>query len=105
MKLPINNDIIASICRQEDIAYLGLFGSYARGDAKDTSDVDILVDFTTTKSFFQLSKVQQKLEGYFHKKVDLVLRTAIKENIKPYIYHDLQILYEERWSDLYSRHS
>lgn len=96
MKLAINNKFISTLCRQEDIKYLGLFGSFARNEATNTSDVDILVAFNNTKSFFQLSKIQQKLENYFHKKVDLVLRSAIKEGIKPYIYQDLQTLYEER---------
>ncbi len=96
MQIRINQSQINKICNQEDIAFLGLFGSNARGDAKKTSDVDILVDFSETKSFFQLARIQEKFEEVFKKKVDLVLRTAITEPVKGYILKDLITLYEKR---------
>lgn len=73
--------------------YLGIFGSQARGEAKPSSDVDILVDFDQPKSFFQLARIKEKLEKVFNNRVDLVLRTNIKEQLKPHIMHDLITLY------------
>lgn len=96
MQISINQNLINTICDQEGIAYLGLFGSQARGDANKSSDVDLLVDFKQTKSFFQLARIQEKLEGAFDKKVDLVLNTSIKEPLKPYILKDLVTLYGKK---------
>lgn len=42
MKLP-SLDKIKVICNNQEITYLGIFGSQARGDAKESSDVDVLV--------------------------------------------------------------
>ena len=96
MQISIDHQLINSICLEEDISYLGLFGSNARGDARKSSDVDILVDFNNTKSYFQLAQVQEKFEKIFQKKVDLVLKTAVKNHLKSYIAKDLITLYEKR---------
>ena len=96
MRISVDKSQVKSICDKENIAYLGLFGSYARGEEQEKSDVDILVDFNEIKSFFQLAKVKEELENIFKKKVDLVLKNNIKESLKPYILKDLIILYEKR---------
>lgn len=100
MKLLIDQNRISSICHQEGIVFLGLFGSQSRGDAHASSDIDLLVDFNQTKSFFQLAQIQQKLEEVFDKKVDLVLNTAVKELVRPYILKDLITLYGKRQQNL-----
>lgn len=96
MKLSINQKQLESICNEQDISYLGLFGSQVRGDARQDSDVDILVDFPQTKSYFALARVQEALQNMFNKKVDLVLRTNIKPRLKQHILSDLMTLYEKR---------
>lgn len=93
MQLAIDSTILTSLCKQEDIAYLGLFGSQSRNEATSSSDVDILVDFNNTKSFFELARVKEKLEKTFGKPVDLVLKSTIKEQLKPYIMKDLVTIY------------
>lgn len=96
MQTTIYKDQILDICNQENIEYLGLFGSWARGDERKKSDIDILIQFADTKSFFQLAKIQEEFENIFQKKVDLVLKDNIKESLKPYILKDLITLYEKK---------
>lgn len=96
MQLTINQNKIKQLCTQEGISFLGLFGSYARGDAKRSSDVDVLIDFNHPKSYFQLARVQDKFEGIFKKKVDLVLRSTLKDQLKPNIFKDLIPLYGKK---------
>ena len=96
MKISVDNNALKSVCDKKNITYLGLFGSQTREDAKEDSDVDILVDFKYTQSYFELAKVQQDLEEVFKKKVDLTLKNQIKESLKPYIFKDLVTLYEKR---------
>lgn len=82
------NDILAEykekIREKYGVVILGVFGSYARGEAKETSDVDILVEIERPigLKFFEL---WDELEEMLGCKVDLVraklLRSEIKEDI------------------------
>ncbi len=96
MKFTINQNQLESICSSQKISYLGVFGSQIRDDARLDSDIDLLVDFEQTKSYFELARVQEALENFFKKKVDLVLRNNIKSGLKSYIFSDLRTLYEKR---------
>ena len=67
---------------------LALFGSTARNDAREDSDIDILVGFdgkATSKQFFG---VQFYLEDALGSPVDLVTEKAVREELKPYITQD-----------------
>jgi predicted nucleotidyltransferase len=66
---------------------LALFGSYARGEAVDASDVDILVDFHR-KSFESYMAVKERLESLLQRRVDLVLQSAIKPRLKETILRE-----------------
>ena len=64
---------------------LALFGSYARGTATDSSDIDILVRFdgpATSKSYFG---VQFYLEDLFGRPIDLVTDKALRPRFRPYV--------------------
>lgn len=59
---------------------IGLFGSFARGDATPTSDVDVLVSFRTP-TFDHYMDLKFFLEELFRRPVDLVLADSIKPRI------------------------
>jgi predicted nucleotidyltransferase len=62
----------------EDIEYVYLFGSYAKGKAEDKSDVDLLLSGAITGlDFFVL---QDELRQALHKKVDLIKLIDLKDN-------------------------
>lgn len=82
-------------CNRYDIRYLGLFGSHARSEQKEDSDVDILVDFVKTPSFFELFDIENTISKELNKKVDLVTLNSLSKHIKPYIMNDLVNLYEK----------
>lgn len=89
----INTNGIKTICKEHGIQYMGLFGSHARGHARDNSDIDLLVDFRDTKSLFELSRIKASLEKLFGKNVDLTLQSSLKKNLKPYVYKDLILIH------------
>jgi predicted nucleotidyltransferase len=68
---------------------IALFGSYAREDADDHSDIDILVDMPS--SFDAFFGLKHYLEKHLHKTIDLgmehKLRTFIKDQIKDEIIY------------------
>ena len=67
-----------------DVKRIGVFGSFARGDQRETSDVDILVEFEkpTFDNFMDLAFF---LEDLFQRKVDLVTPNSLSPYIGPYI--------------------
>lgn len=67
----------------------GIFGSYARGEEKQGSDVDVLVEFLDGATLFDLAGLGDFLEEKLRCKVDIVSQKAIRKEIEPYIYGDL----------------
>ncbi len=69
---------------------IGLFGSYVKGNIKKSSDIDVLVEFEEGyKNFDNYMELRFYLEDTFKRKVDLVLKVALKEEIKPYILKEV----------------
>lgn len=65
------------------VASLVLFGSVARDEARDDSDVDLLIEFDRPMGIFGFARVQQYLEKILAvKKVDLVMADALIEELK-----------------------
>lgn len=60
---------------------LGLFGSHARGDNSEASDLDFVVEFDT-KSFDAYMDLKAFLENLFETRIDLVLESAVKPGLR-----------------------
>jgi predicted nucleotidyltransferase len=71
------------------ISELGIFGSYARGDFNEKSDIDILVDFSSRIDGFEYIRLAHELEDTFNQKIDIVSRKAIKPQYLPYVEKNL----------------
>jgi len=72
-----------------------LFGSYSRGEADNTSDVDILVDLDYTKHIgLDFVTMQSELQQKLRKKIDLVSSKSISKYIQPFIDKDKVLIYE-----------
>ena len=70
-----------------------LFGSYARGENKNESDIDILIDLPQDKSLFDFVDLKLKLQEALGRNVDLVEYISIKPQLKNSILKDqIQIL-------------
>ena len=59
---------------------IGLFGSYARDEAKDTSDIDIVVKMKP--KLLDMVAIKQLIEEDLHKKVDIV---RLRDKMNPYL--------------------
>ena len=95
MNIHFDTGRLQYICEANNITYLGLFGSCATGNQREDSDVDLLVDFNSTKSLLEKGKVQIELQDLFNREVDLVSRKNIKPTLKPFIDKQLITLYGE----------
>ncbi len=88
-QLEIRN-IILSHLKGFDPIKVGIFGSFARGDNKKDSDIDILVEFKESPSLLTLIKLENDLSEILGIKVDLVTTGALKnKRIKKSIKKDL----------------
>ena len=81
-----NEDVIA---REFKAEIVGIFGSYARGEQKKESDVDIVVRFREGASLFDLVGLADFLEEKLGIKVDVVSERAIRPELKDHILKDL----------------
>lgn len=95
MEKSLNIKLLEGICRINDISYLGLFGSYARGEQRHDSDIDLLVEYSTKKSMFDHVRIQRQFEEVMGKKIDLVTKRSLSPYIKDYVYKDLKVLYAQ----------
>lgn len=86
-------DKIVELAKKHKLSYLALFGSHARGDAKQDSDIDLLVDFKVTPGWVELYDVEHDYKKLFNKNIDLVEAGGINKYIKPYIMPDIITLY------------
>jgi len=68
---------------------LGVFGSYVRGEQKEGSDLDILVEFQEPVGLFKFMELEEFLEKNTGVKVDLVSRKALKPRIGKYILEEV----------------
>ena len=72
------------------VAKIGIFGSYIRGEERPDSDVDVLIQFRKgEETFDNYMDCKFYLEDLFGRKVDLVMKGAIKKRLKPYIVHEV----------------
>ena len=73
-----------------------LFGSYARNEQTDESDIDILVELDhTTPVGLKFVRMQIDLEKLLNKEVDLVSANGISKYIKPYIDEEKVLIYDK----------
>lgn len=94
--MPNRKAIIRSIhhnleeIKEYGIKRIGIFGSFARSSQNYKSDIDILVEFyPEQKSFDNYMELKFFLEKLLHRRVDLVIKDAIKPQIKRYILEEV----------------
>jgi predicted nucleotidyltransferase len=92
--LAFDIDKLIKICRANDAAMVGVFGSVARGEDTVTSDIDLLVKFSSRKSLLDIVKLERKLSMELGKKVDLLTEAAISPYLRDRILSELKVIYE-----------
>ena len=95
---------IIEICKRNDVSYCAVFGSFARGEATDESDVDLLVRFSKPKGI-EFIGIGLELEDALGKRVDLVTEKSLHRLIRESVLEDLQVIYEERKFDSVASYS
>jgi len=81
--------IIINTLKKCNPSLIGIFGSYARNEQTDNSDIDILLDTNEKIHLLELIGLEQELSEILGIKVDLVTMKSLKAQLKPYIQKDL----------------
>lgn len=72
---------------------ISVFGSYARGEMNEDSDIDILINVDYNISLLDLGGAYMDLTDSLNRKIDLILKGGIGPILKPYIEKDLIEIY------------
>lgn len=90
----IDLDILKKFFMSQPVSKAWLFGSYARGEQTDESDVDILVNFDDSVGLFQHAHILVELEDLLSRPVDLVPDDCLYPELRPYVDADKILIYE-----------
>lgn len=71
---------------------IGVFGSVIRGEQREESDIDILVDLDKDADLLDLIGLSQFLEERLHHKVDVVPKAALREEIRERVLKEVRYL-------------
>lgn len=76
---------VLPILKEAGVTRSALFGSFVRGEERNDSDLDMLVDFPKGKSLLDFVDLKLKLEDALQRKIDLVDYSVIKQRIRAQI--------------------
>ena len=82
----------SELSERYSVKEIGIFGSFVRGEAREDSDVDVLVEFTQPIGFFKFLELEEYLSDLIGRKVDLVSRKALKPYIGRYILEEVVLI-------------
>lgn len=81
------------ILKEAGVTRSSIFGSYVRGEEKEDSDIDLLIEFPRGKTLLDLVRLERNLGVVLGRKVDLVTYKSVSPLLKEHIQKDqIQIL-------------
>lgn len=87
-----NRAAILKLAQQHGIKNLRLFGSMARGEDTENSDVDFLVELDEDRDLFNLGELLMDLQDLLHRRVDLVTEDSLHPKIHDRIIKEAEPL-------------
>lgn len=82
--------------REYHVGFAGIFGSYARGEQTEKSDLDLLVRFTKVPGLFTFAHFRRELSRTLGVSVDLLTEQAISPYIREVVLREVKPIYGTR---------
>jgi len=81
----------AEVMQKYQVREIGIFGSFVRGEQKRRSDIDILVEFAPRNipGLITLCEMERYLQRLLRKKVDVVIKSGIRPELKKVILKEV----------------
>ena len=73
---------IWAVLKKQPIQRAAVFGSFARGEEQANSDIDLLIEYSTRHTLFDILRLENELSQATSRKVDIVEYASIKPTIK-----------------------
>ena len=84
-----DKNIILNTLRPQKLKSVGVFGSFSRNEEKETSDIDLLVEFEESPNLLELIGLEQRLSDLLRRKVDLITKGSLSPILSDYVEKDL----------------
>ena len=96
--MPVNKITIINFLRSHKdemhekfgLVKIGLFGSYARGEEREDSDIDLAVEIKSSNKFRSFFGLKAYLEDGLQKKIDMGIESSIKPIVQQYIEKEIE---------------
>ncbi|MEO6281924.1 MAG: nucleotidyltransferase domain-containing protein [Dyadobacter sp.] len=79
---------LRSYLLQKNVTRAAVFGSFARNEENDQSDIDLLID-ANGLTMFDILRIEDELQAICQRKIDLVEFRAIKSSISKHVFENL----------------
>jgi hypothetical protein len=79
---------LRSYLLQKNVTRAAVFGSFARNEESDQSDIDLLID-ANGLTMFDILRIEDELQAIFQRKIDLVEFKAVKSSIRKYVFENI----------------
>ena len=87
-------ETLADVCRANDIERLYVFGSFAREEAGNASDVDLIADFSTRVSLLDMVRIEREFADRLGRDVDLCTERSLSPHLRDRILAEARIVFD-----------
>ena len=91
-KIKLSKRKIIPILKKHDVIRASIFGSFARGEGRKNSDIDILIRFKGQKSLLDLVELEMALQKALQRKVDLLTFKSVHPLLKERILSEQKVI-------------
>jgi predicted nucleotidyltransferase len=95
MRESVDKEKLVKLCEKNEIAFLGIFGSFVRGRPTADSDMDLLVRFSTRRSLLDLIRIEREFSETLGRSVDLVTEPSISPYLRDRIKAEVEVIYDQ----------
>ncbi|MDP8289658.1 MAG: nucleotidyltransferase family protein [Candidatus Susulua stagnicola] len=89
-----NKKKLLETCKNNDIVFLAIFGSFVKGDFTKKSDIDLVARFSKPKSLLDLVRIERVLSEVLGRKTDLLTEASISPYLRDRIKNEMEVVYE-----------
>ena len=86
-------ETLGEVLKRHGVKRAALFGSTARGEATEKSDIDLLVEFEGRKSLFDLSGLKLELQELLGRNVDVLTYASLHPLLKEKILREQEVIF------------
>jgi predicted nucleotidyltransferase len=92
--MTLDPNTLADVCARNGIVRLRVFGSFARGDETEGSDLDLLADFGSRKTLLDLVRIEREFSERLGIRVDLLTEQSLHPRLRERILSEARVIYE-----------